>query len=145
MITEEEASKKVGEGWIRSWVVFEALGINESATKDALEVLTKKLEDDARVRMYKKCFGGVNKVEKPIEGVEVGYSLTCEVNLVSKTFDNLSQIAIEYGPSAVEIIEPDCIKLKLGEAQSILNSISQMMHRLAASGVGGIVFMKGDQ
>jgi hypothetical protein len=145
MITEEEASKKVGEGWIRSWVVFEALGINESATKDALEVLTKKLEDDARVRMYKKCFGDVNKVEKPIEGVEVGYSLTCEVNLVSKTFDNLSQIAIEYGPSAVEIMEPDCIKLKLGEAQSILNSISQMMHRLAASGVGGIVFMKGDQ
>jgi hypothetical protein len=145
MITEEEASKKVGEGWIRSWVIFEALGVDENTSREALEALTKKLENDPRVRMYKRCFGEAVKVEKPIEGINVGYSLTCEVNLVSKTFDNLSQIAIEYGPSAVEIMEPDCIKLKLGEAQSILNSISNMMHRIAASGVGGIVFMKGDQ
>ena len=145
MITEEESNKKVSEGWIRSWAVFEALGISEDATKKALEVLTKKLESDDRVRMYKKCYGETSKVEKPIKGIDVGYSITCEVSLVSKNFDNLSQIAIEYGPSAVEIIEPNSVTLKIGEAQCVLNSISNMMHRLAASGAGGIVFMKGDQ
>lgn len=145
MISEEEASRKVSEGWIRSWLVFEALGISETATKDALEVLTKKLENDDRVKMYKKCYGETGKVEKPMKGIEVGYSLTCEINLVSKNFDNLSQIAIEYGPSAVEILEPSSVTMKIGEAQCVLNSISNMMHRLAASGVGGIVFMKGDQ
>ncbi len=142
MITEEEANEKVRDGWFRSWIVFEALAINESVAKDALESLIKKLDNDERVKVYKKSFGEAKKVEKPIKNVEVGYSITSEINLVSKKFDNLAQIAIEYGPSAIEILEPEKFNLNVGEAQAILNSISQMMHRIAASGAGGIVFMK---
>ena len=142
MITEEEANEKVRDGWFRSWIVFEALAINEGVAKDALESLIKKLDNDERVKIYKKSFGEAKKVEKPIKNVEVGYSVTSEINLVSKKFDNLAQIAIEYGPSAIEILEPEKFNLNVGEAQAILNSISQMMHRLAASGAGGIVFMK---
>ena len=144
MISEEDANKKVEEGYFRAWTIFEALAINENVAKDALETLINKLDKDIRVKIYKKSFGGVKKVEKPIQGVEVGYSLTCEVCLVSKSFDNLSQIVMEYGPSALEILEPEKIKMDAGEAQSVLNSISQMMHRLAAVGAGGIVFMKSD-
>ena len=143
MISEEEANKRVQEGCIRSWVVFEALAIKENVAKDALENLIEKLDKDDRVKIYKKNFGEANKVEKPMQGVDFGYSLTCEVNLVSKSFDNLANIAIEYGPSALEILEPEKIILKMGEAQAILNSIANMMHRIAAAGAGGIVFMKG--
>ena len=145
MITEEEANEKVREGWFRSWLVFEALAINENVSKDALETLVNKLDKDNRVKIYKKSFGNAKKIEKPIQNVDVGYSVTCEVNLISKKFDNLAQIAIEYGPSAIEILEPEKFDLNVGEAQSILNSISQMMHRLAATGAGGIVFMKGEE
>ena len=145
MITQEEADKRIAEGWIESWVVFEALAISEEAVRGALEVLTGKLEKDARVKMYKKSFGKSEKIENPMKGVEVGYSLTCEVNVVSKTLDNLACIAIEYGPSALEVLRPDKITLNCGEAQNILNSISNMMHRLASVGAGGIVFMKGDE
>jgi hypothetical protein len=145
MISEEEAGKKIEEGWLKSWVMFEALGINENASKEALESLMSKLDKDSRVRMFKKTFGETKKVEKPFKDIEVGYSLTCEADIVSKNFDNLANIAIEYGPSAIEILEPKKISLNIGEAQSILNSISNMMHRLASAGVGGIVFMKGDE
>ena len=144
MITQEEADKKLAEGWIDSWLVFEVLAVNEEAAKGALESLTSKLEKDSRGKMYKKSFGKSEKVDKPMKGIDVGYSLTCEVNVVSKTLDNLACIAIEYGPSALEVLRPEKITLNCGEAQNILNSISNMMHRLASVGAGGIVFMKGE-
>lgn len=142
MINEEEANKKVGEGWFRSWIIFEALAINENVAKEALDSLINKLDKDNRVKIYKKFFGEAKRVEKPIQNVDEGYSLTCEVCLISKKFDNLAQITIEYGPSAIEILEPEKFSLNAGEAQSILNSISEMMHALAAAGAGGIVIMK---
>jgi hypothetical protein len=146
MISEEEACKKVEEGWFRVWFAFEALAIDEKVTKDALEALMNKLDKDNRVKICKKSFGDVKRVEKPVKGVELGYSLTCDVNVVSKNFENLAQIAMEYGPSAIEVLEPEKFILNLREAQTVLNSISRMMHMIAASGgAGGIVFMKGEE
>ena len=113
--------------------------------KESLELLTSKLDKDDRVKIYKKVFGEPKRIEKPIKGIEFGYSVTCEVNLISKNFDNLAQIVIEYGPSAIEIYEPEKFILKAGEAQSILNSIAYMLHSIAASGAGGIVLMKGEE
>jgi hypothetical protein len=93
--------------------------------------------------MYNKSFGSIKKVEKPMPNIEQGYSLTCEVELISKKFDNLVQIVIEYGPSAIELLEPSKIGFDVGEGQSILNSISRVIHDFAAAGMGGIVFIKG--
>ena len=143
MIKKEDADEKVGEGWIRAWMMFEVLAVNEDTTKNSLETLINRLEDDNRIRMYKKEFGDIRKVEKPMKNVDIGYSLTCEIELISKKFDNLVQIVTEYGPAAVEILEPKKLDLDAGEAQAILNSVSQMMHQFAAAGAGGIVFIKG--
>ena len=144
MITSEEANEKIKDGWLRSWMMFEVLAVNESTTKKSLEKLMDKLEKDGRSKMCKKEFGELKKVEKPLPDIEVGYTLTCEVELVSKKFDNLVQIVTEYGPSAIELLEPLKFSVDAGEGQAILNSISQIMHEFAAAGVGGIVFMKGD-
>lgn len=82
------------------------------------------------------------KVEKPTEKIDTAYSKTCEIELISRDFDSLVQIVIEYGPSAVELLEPKKLEIGLGDAQGILNRISQMMHRFAAAGFGGIVFLR---
>ena len=102
----------------------------------------KRLEEDNRIGMYKKEFGEVLKVEKPMKNVDSGYSLTCEVELVSKKLDNLVQIVTQYGPSATEILEPEKFVMGACEAQGILNSISQIMHQFAAAKAGGIVFIR---
>ena len=144
MIPKEEADEKVRDGWIRAWMMFEVLAVNEETTKKSLEALINKLDKDSRIKMYKKVFGDIKSVEKPTPNIDFGYSLTCEVELISKKFDNLSQIVIEYGPSAIEILEPAKISLDSGEAQNILNSTSRMLHDFAAAGAGGIVFLKGE-
>jgi hypothetical protein len=143
MITKEDADEKVSEGWLRAWLMFEVLAVNEKTSKESLESLMERLDDDNRVKMYKKEFGEIRKVEKPMKNIDVGYSLTCEVELISKKFDNLVQIVTQYGPAATEILEPKKFDLDAGEAQAILNSISQMLHQFAAARTGGIVFIKG--
>ena len=143
MIPKEESDEKVREGWLRVWMMFEVLAIDENVTKESLEKLINKLEKDSRAKMYKKEFGEVKEVEKPLPNVEMGHSLTCEVEIVSKRFDDIVQIVTEYGPSATEFLEPKKIGIDYGEAQSILNTVSRMMHDFAAAGAGGIVFIKG--
>ena len=143
MIRKEEADEKVKDGWIRTWMMFEVLAVNENTTKNSLESLLNNLDEDSRIKMYKKDFGEIKRVEKPIANVEVGYSLTGEIELISKNFDNLVQIVTEYGPSAIEILEPKNINMDAGEAQIVLNSVSQIMHQFAAAGAGGMVLVRG--
>ncbi|MFH1228904.1 MAG: hypothetical protein V1678_00580 [Candidatus Aenigmatarchaeota archaeon] len=145
MIQREESDEMVKNGWIRAWMMFEVLAISEETTKNSLESLVNKLEKDARVKVYGKSFGSTKKVEKPMPSVEFGYSLTCEIELVSPKLDNLAQVVTEYGPSAIELLEPSKISVDSGEAQAILNSISMIMHDFAAAGAGGIVFLKGEK
>jgi hypothetical protein len=142
MLIKEEADEKVREGWLRASMIFEVLAINEKVTKESLETLINKLEKDSRIRMYKKDFGEMRKVEKPLPNIEFGYSLTCEIELISKKLDDLAQVVSEYGPSAIELLEPLKLSINAGEAQTILNLISSIMHEFAAAGAGGIVFMR---
>ena len=142
MIPESEVREKVNQGWFKVWLMFEVIAVKEDVSKKALNSLLDKLDTDNRVKLYKKQFGDILKVEKPLEGVKEGCSLTCEVELVSRKFDDLAQVIIEYGPSAIEILEPRNFKMDAGEAQLILNTISQTMHQFAAAGAGGIVFIR---
>ena len=82
-------------------------------------------------------------MDKPMKNIDVGHSLTSEIELVSKNIDNLVQLVTEYGPSAIEILEPKKITLDAGEAQNILNSVSHIMHQFAAAGAGGMVLVRG--
>lgn len=142
MLIKQEADEKVREGWLRVSMIFEVLAINEETTKESLEALMNKLDKDSRARLYKKDFGELKKVEKPLPNIEFGYSLTCEVELISKKLDDLAQVVSEYGPSAIELLEPLKLNINAGEAQTILNLISSIMHEFAAAGTGGIVFVR---
>jgi hypothetical protein len=142
MLIKQEADEKVREGWLRASMIFEVLAINEKTTKDSLEELINRIEKDNRIKLYKKEFGEIRKVEKPLPNIEFGYSLTCDIELISKKLDDLAQVVSEYGPSAIELLEPLKLNINAGEAQTILNLISSIMHEFAAAGAGGIVFLR---
>jgi hypothetical protein len=143
LFTDAEAKEMVKAGWIRVWLAFEALAISEDVTKKSLESLFRKMEEDKRIKMYKKDFSGTTKVDNPIKGVKEGWSQVVQAELVIKKFEDLVGFVIEYGPSSIEILEPKKITTDIGEAQSILNSVAEMIHRFAAAGVGGIVVVHG--
>lgn len=145
IITKESADEKVSGGWIRAWLAFEALAVKEDITRDTLNHLLNKLDNDNRVKLYKKDFGNAVRRDKPVKGVDFGYSCTAEVEIVAKNLENLIQIVMEYGPSSIEVLAPSMISIGTGEAQNIINQVAAMMHSFAQAGVGGIVVVRGSE
>ena len=145
MIEKALADEKVQAGWMRLWLAFEVVAKTEEKSREALEFMIKKLEEDPRVKMYRKEFSESKRIENPLKNVREGYSVNCEVEIITQNFDNMVMLTIEYGPSSIEIMEPSKFEMDLGQAQGILNSISQMMHRFAAAGIGGIILLGGQE
>ena len=87
-------------------------------------------------------YRGVNideLVEKPFKNVDIAYSYIVEVEFVAQSFERLVWAVMTFCPSSIEILEPENMKLDMGDAQNVLNSISDIIHRFAAMGIGGIV------
>lgn len=137
----EKAGKKVKEGWIRAWMMIECMAITPKAAKSALETHVRKMGNEDRIIIYKKDFKKMSKVKKPFPNrdIEKAYSYVVEIEMVSETFEKLVYLVMNYAPSALEILEPENLRIDAGEAQGILNSLSDMVHRFAAVGVGGVV------
>ena len=135
----EDVKRKVKDGWIRSWMMIEVLAVTEEAAKTALEKHIKKMGREKRTIIYNKKFHEIKKVEKPLPNIEKAYSHVAELELVTQAYDQLIYLVMNYGPSSIEILEPEKLKIGMGEAQSILNSIAEMIHKFVAAGIGGIV------
>jgi hypothetical protein len=135
----EDIKKKVNDGWIRSWMMIEVLAVTEKAAKSALEKHIQKMGREKRTIIYNKKFHEIKKVEKPLPKIEAAYSYVAELELVTQAYDQLIYLVMNYGPSSIEILEPEKLKIDMGEAQSILNSVAEMIHKFVAAGIGGLI------
>lgn len=134
-----DPDKKVKEGWVRSTMMVEVLAITKDAAKNALEKHVKNMEKVKTSSIYKKDFKDFIEVKNPFPNVEKAYSQIVELELVSKSFEALLYLVMSYAPSSVEILEPKELKLDMGEAQSILVTTAEMIHRFARAGLGGVL------
>jgi len=135
----EKAEKKLKEGWIKSWMMIEALAVNEQAVKNALEMHVDKMGREKNVLIAKKEFKKTQKVDKPFPNIETAYSSVVELEVLTKDYDKLVFIVLNYAPSAIEIMEPKKIGMDAGEAQGILNTLAEMMHKFVAMTGGAIM------
>lgn len=135
----EQAERKRKDGWITTWMMIEALAVSEQAAKSALEKHLDKMRREDKTVIYKTSFGETRKVEKPLPMVPVGYSCVVELELVTQSYEKLFYLVLNYAPSGLEILEPERITLDAGEAQGILNSLADVLHRFASRGAGGVL------
>ncbi|MBI4176592.1 MAG: hypothetical protein HY518_05280 [Candidatus Aenigmarchaeota archaeon] len=120
-------------------MMIESLAVNEEAAKSSLEKHVQLMEREEKIIIYRKLFKEIQKVEKPLPNIESAFSHVVEIEMVSQDFETLTYMVMNYAPSATEILEPNLVKMDVGEAQGILNSLAEMMHKFAAAGVGGVV------
>jgi len=132
----KELSKKK---WMKVSLIFEVLGTTREIVEKSLKEHIEKLEKIKTIFLYKKDFSKIEEVEKPMKNVEKAYSQIVETEAMIKDIKTLIIIAISYGPSSIEILEPKKIEISAGEIQDISNMISGVIHRFAASGIGGII------
>jgi len=132
----KELSKKK---WMKVSLIFEVLGTTREIVEKSLKEHIEKLEKIKTIFLYKKDFSKIEEVEKPMKNVEKAYSQIVETEAMIKDIKTLIIITISYGPSSIEILEPKKIEISAGEIQDISNMISGIIHRFAASGIGGII------
>ena len=138
-MSDDKVEKKLKEGWIKSWMMIEALGITEPVVKSALESHVTKLGLEKNVIVAKKDFKKTEKVNKPFENIKAAYSGVVELEVLTKDYDRLVFLVLNYAPSAIEVLEPKRISIDAGEAQGILNSLAELIHRFVSMSRGGIM------
>jgi hypothetical protein len=138
---QDKVQKKMKEGWIKSWMMIEALAVTDAAVKSSLEKHVKKLGLENGVMVSRKDFKKVEKVDKPFpnSSIDTAYSGVVELEVLTKDYDRLVFLVLNYAPSAIEVLEPKKIALDAGEAQGILNSLSELIHRFVGLTRGGIL------
>ncbi len=137
--TDEKVRKKLKEGWIKSWMMIEVMAISEKYTKEALKKHVEKMEKEKKTIIYKKDFKEARKVDKPFKNINSAYSQVVELELLTENYEQLVFLVMNYGPSSIEIMGPEHIKMDMGEAQGILNSMADIIHKFAAMGAGGVI------
>jgi hypothetical protein len=135
----KEEEKRIKEGWIRSKMIIEVLAISESAAELALQRHVEKMGDEDNTLITRTRYHEIQEIEKPAPNVEKAYSKIVDVDVLNKDFDSLVRVVVSYAPSSVEIVEPDKIAMDMGEAQAILNSLSEIIHKFAQAGIGGVM------
>jgi len=145
MFSKEQADEKVKGGWMRVWVAFEALAVDQESVGAALSVLVSRMVADERMKVYQHTVGPSERVENPMKGIAEGWSQTAEVEFVIKNFDDLVHIIMEYGPSAIELRAPSSVKLECNIVNSALNGIADTMLRIATMQYGGKLLLRDNK
>ncbi len=139
MDIKDEIKKRKKEKWFDVLFGIEVLGVEEEITKTALGTHVEKLSHVKNVFVYEKDFKDIQKVEKPMKGVEEAFSQVVNVKFFVKNLSTLLKVVLTYGPSSVEILSPDKKDVDIAEVQDLANVLSGLVHQFAAAGVGGIV------
>jgi len=117
----------VGEGWMHVKLYIEVQGNNQEACQKALErTVLDSLANEDPVRMLYVKFYELTKDEQ--KGF---YSGVVEAELLLRDFRWFINVVMRYGPSAMEIIAPQSIKLNLDEMQSILADVSELSQTMS--------------
>lgn len=141
---KEDLDRKRREGWYDAIFMIEALGASEEILTQTLKDHIDKLSRTPDTVVYETNYSEIQKVEKPIQNLDVGYSQFVEVKLLAKTLFMLLNAVMLYGPSSVEVLSPNSREIKIDEVQNTVNILAGVLHQFAASGMGGIIITPKD-
>jgi hypothetical protein len=142
---EDLVNKKMKEGWIKSQMMIKVLAGSEEAAKSALEKHMDRMDKESNSIIYKMDYKDVQKVENPIPNVKEAFSIVVDIEVVTISFEKLFMLVLHYGPSSVEILEPEKLIVDLGDAQGVLNAVADIVHNFAAKTIGGIHINPGKE
>ncbi len=121
---------------LKVWMAFEVVAANPEVSDDALKKHVEKLLSLPQVEEIEKAFLEPKKTE--FKGRDA-FSSVAELTIRVKSFYDLLNIIMVYGPSSVEILEPESLEIGIDEMQNISNVVAGLVHQFAAAGVGGLL------
>jgi len=128
-----DIEKKVGEGCIYTRLYIEVQGNDKDKCEKALQrAIFDSLGNEPNVDLLSVKFFELQKDEE-----KKFYSGVVEVESLFRDFRWFINIVMRYGPSAIEIIEPQSgVSLSLEEMQAIIADISEQSQILSTRLLG---------
>jgi len=138
----DEIKEKVKKGWIYSRMWFDVLAATKEAADESLKNHINKIKKLDNCIIIKEDFKETIEVEKPIPRIDKAYSKAAEIEILTKDVETLLSVTIFFAPSAVEVLEPESLKINATTIQTIMNTVADLLHRFASQGIGGVVIAK---
>lgn len=127
-----DVEKLIGEGSILARIFIEVQSNDKEMAEKALKsAVLDSLVSEAGVDLLNVKFYELKK-----DGEGESFSGVTEVELLFRDFKRFVSVAMRYGPSAIEIIDPHSIKLSLDEMHSILIDVCSFSHTLSSQLMG---------
>ncbi len=104
----------------RAQMIIEGMSKSEEALRRSMEILETRLKKE-KIRLF-------SFEKSDISSVEQDFVMFFDVELGTKTFRDLFAIVVNYGPTSVELLEPNKVEIKLPEAQDTLNDVATAIH-----------------
>ena len=139
MLEKEEIQEKLEKGWIRSSMWFEVMTADRQVAEDTLKEHVKALQKLKNTHILKESLEETVEVTPPPKNVEKAFSKIAQVEILTKDMETLLFTVIYFAPSGVEVLEPKELSIGAETVQAMMNSVADVMHKLAAGGAGGIV------
>lgn len=141
--TSEDEQKLLESGWIKAWLLFEVVAVKKDVAESALKEHIGKLKKEPAIKVFNENFTSTDPIE-PAEqfkahGIKETWSQIAEIIILAKDFEALMNMAVTYAPTAIEIVAPGKISMDMRVAQNSLATVTDMMHKYAAAGMGGML------
>lgn len=141
--TTEEEKKLLEKGWIKVWMLFEVVAVKKEVAESALLEHVKKIKKETSLRVFNENFTSTDPIEPAdhlkAHGITETWSQLAELIIFANDFEALMNMVVTYAPTAIEIQGPSKITLDLRSAQNALSTVTDMMHKFAAAGIGGMM------
>jgi hypothetical protein len=134
----DTVNARMKDGWIKAWAAIEVLAVTEEAAESSLRKHVAEMEKEDDSIIYKKDFKKSEKTDNPFRKGSPAYSKVVEIEFIARRFENLVYLVLNYAPSSIEILEPQMLKVDMGEGQGILNSLAELVHNFVSATKGAV-------
>jgi hypothetical protein len=87
----------------------------------------------------------VDEIENPHPGIEKGFSQVLELRVEIESFTKAIETVINYGPTYIQLEEPNRIEIDLKDGQEALQTVANTVHQYAQSGIGGVLVSSANE
>lgn len=114
--------EKIDEGWLHCHIVLEVLGRPADYVNKTLHFIVDGLAKEKDVEIIDKNFFKPKKIKNL-------FSVFVEIEMLVKGIDKLIAIVFDFMPSSIEIVEPPQFKMKINDANNLINDLAAKLHK----------------
>ncbi len=143
-LDKEEIKELLSKGWIQVRFTVEVMANSKENAEKNIKEHMEKLKKVSDFKVYKEDYEKAEKVKKLPprfkNKVKEAWSQMVESEMMVSDYNALVRFSFAFGPSSVEILEPEKIELSQDQMQNIINTLAGLIHQYtAARGIGGLV------